>query len=381
MIERKPANILIIDDNSPFVLSILRSYSDCPKFQLDVLVGSLQKPNYFKYSRYLRNVYKELPFTEENFGRTLKEYIGKSSADLIIPTREWISKLVDRHREELQKIVRIHPVSDLNTIETLNDKWKLNNWLETNNFPCSLARQFTLNPEDDYMLGLFSFPILLKPSISQGGVGIKLIRSKENLKSTIIENETFGKNYIIQEYITGYDIGINIFSINGKILCHTIQRGLFSGQFSFSRGTEFVKNPELFDLTSAIVSRLKYTGVANLDFRYDINKGTYILIDFNARYWSTLDGSKFMGVNFPVLVTEYSLGRQPSYPDYSTGTYYCANEAISTFIRNLFSRTKYPINLLHTKLSVILKDPVPEVVQSGDQIINKFKKVVSRIIR
>jgi predicted ATP-grasp superfamily ATP-dependent carboligase len=373
----KPITILIIDDNSSFVLSILRSFSNNPEFKVDVLVGSALKPNYFKYSRYIRTVYSEVPFTGNNFERIIKEYIRKSSADIIIPTQEWISKLICMHKQELEKIVKIHPQSDVNTIETLNDKWRLNNWLKENRFPFSHAEQFSNDMNINKILDHFTFPLLLKPSISQGGIGIELINSKEGLESVLSENGDHGNNYIIQEYIDGYDIGINIFSIEGRILCHTIQKGLFQGQLTFSRGTQFIRNPVLFDITSEIVSRLKYTGVANLDFRYDSKKGTFVLLDFNARYWSTLDGSKFMGVNFPLLATEYAMGFQSSYPDYSTGTYYCANEAIRTSIKNLYSRKKYPIDLLRTKLTVILKDPAPELFHSGEQFIGILKNVIN----
>jgi predicted ATP-grasp superfamily ATP-dependent carboligase len=381
MVSKKPITILIVDDNSSFVLPIVRCFSDYPEFRLDVLVGSTAKPNYFKYSRYIRTVYQEVPFTDDNFGKIIRKYIGKSSADLIIPVKEAISKLICRHRQELEKIVKVHPLSDVDTIETVNDKWRLNNWLKSNNFPYALVEKFSNDPDMNRILDLFTFPVLLKPSVSLGGKGIKLIEKKENLTNFQFKNDDHRNSFIIQEYIDGYDIGINIFAINGKIKYHTIQKELIPGKLAYSRGVEFVKSPVLYKIASEIVGRLKYSGVANLDFRYDSKRDTFILLDFNARYWSTLHGSRFMGVNFPLLATEYSLGIQSGITEYSDGTFYCTNEAVRTFIRNLYSRKKYPINLRHTKLSVMIMDPGPEIFQTGDLLLEIIRRSYRRILK
>lgn len=369
---KEQIRILFIDDNSSFILPLLRCFAGQPNVQSDVLITTGEKPKHFRHSRYLRKVYSE-QVAEENFLIVVKETIGKSSADLIIPTREWISKLLYKNKTELEKIVKIQPVSDVKTIETVNDKWKLNQWLEENYFPSAKVLEFSKETEMNEVSALLSVPVLLKPSVSLGGKGIKLISSKEDLIAAFKEKEGCTEECFFQEYIDGYDIGINIFAVEGRILCHTIQKGLFQGQLTYSRGTEFVKNLKLYYLTTNIIGRLKYSGVANLDFRFDTKKEEFVLIDFNARYWSTLEGSKHMGVNFPVLVAAYSMGLKVNFPDYSTGTYYCTTAAIKTLMKNLFSEKKYPINLLHTKITSILKDPVPEIVLGWEEISARFK--------
>jgi D-aspartate ligase len=373
----EPLKILILDDNSPFVLPLLRSFSGRPDIKLDVLVNSRQKLNHFRYSRYLRNYYKVEPFNEENFEGIVKEYILKTSADLVIPTREWISKLIYQKRTELEKLARLHPVSDLNTIDTINDKWNLNSWLEQNGFPASRSFRINKDTVSDQFLDSLSYPVLLKPFKGIGGKGIKMIRSRESLKSELESSDIYAGTYLIQEYINGYDIDMSFFAIDGKILFYTIQKGLVLGQLSYARGIEFVKNKELFDITSAIVRELKYTGIAHLDFRYDTKKEKFFLIDFNARYWSSLEGSRNMGVNFPVLAAEYSMGIPFDYPDYSTGTFYFAATAIKTFVSNIFSGKKYPINLAKSELRSIVLDPVPELVHTGKKIVQLIQESVN----
>ncbi|NMC38424.1 MAG: ATP-grasp domain-containing protein, partial [Bacteroidales bacterium] len=332
-------SLLVIDDNSSFVLPLLRSFSDHRNITIYLLVSSHKKPNYCRYSRYLKKIYT-VSLTEENFVDEVKALVLKISADFIIPTREWISKLLWKNRSALEDVVRVHPVSDITTIETVNDKRKLNTWLESHNFPSS--RSIFLNDRNciNSVPFCLSFPVLLKPALGLGGEGIRIAETAEQLKMILASGQLSEKEYFIQEYIKGYDIGVNIFSIDGKILCHTIQKAIFSGQLTYSRGTEFVKNQELFELASSIVEKLGYSGVANMDFRYDSMNCKYVLLDFNARYWSTLAGSMFMGVNFPLLVTEYSLGKKINYTGYTTGTFYCTKAAIKTLFRNILHKNK-----------------------------------------
>ena len=77
MLFKDAVTVLIIDDDSGFILSVVRSFSGYPNIKADVLVTSTKKPGYFRNSRYIRKIYREL-LTEENFERTVKEVIAKS---------------------------------------------------------------------------------------------------------------------------------------------------------------------------------------------------------------------------------------------------------------------------------------------------------------
>jgi predicted ATP-grasp superfamily ATP-dependent carboligase len=381
---KKILRLLIIDDNSPFVLPYLRSFSDCPEIKLYVVISTDQEPTYFRYSRYLKTFYKVESFTPDNFMAIVKDCIEKSSADLIISMREWISKLIYQHNEELSELVKIHPVSAVKTIDTILDKWKLNCWLKMNSFPYSNAIQMSTETETNNAFDQFSYPVLLKPVTGIGGIGIKMMDSKENLKIALTKDKLYAKNYFIQEYINGYDIDLSFFAIDGKILFHTIQKGFISDGLTYSKGIEFLKNKELLELTSDIVSKLKYSGIAHLDFRYDSKNQKYTLIDFNARYWSSVEGSRIMGVNFPVLAVGYTMGTLITFPDYKVGTFYFGTTAIKTVVRNLYSKTKHPINLRNTELRFMLLDPLPEVVHSVKKLksilIGKFRKKSQSVI-
>lgn len=360
---RKEINILIIDDNNaPFILPLIRSFSGYKNINLDVLVISHEKPHLFRYSRYIRHLYYKKGNIQEQFEEGVRETIEQSAAHLIIPTREWISRLIAEHHHWLNDIVRIHPVSDVDTIELTFDKWKLNQWLKANQFPYSMALPVSKKLLDEFKPDEFPFPALLKPLEGAGGIGIKLVDDAKEMIQVLSRDENYLNGFFIQEYIQGYDIDMSLFSMDGKILFHTIQRGMMGGSFEFPKGIEFIKNGELFDLVTDIIEKLRFTGIAHLDFRYDSTRKVYILIDFNARYWSSLQGSRLMGVNFPVLATAYTFDIPFEFPDYSTGYFYYGTAAIKRVLKNFSSGSKYPVQIRNTQIYSIARDPLPEIL-------------------
>ncbi|MEN8227631.1 MAG: ATP-grasp domain-containing protein [Bacteroidota bacterium] len=364
----REVNILIIDNNSPFVLPLLRSFSGFPNVHLDVLLSSDLKPQEFRYSRHLRKIYQVSSLNHDNFKEVVLETSKKSNADLIIPTREWISELLFKNRESLEKHVKIHPVPESDTLETTGNKWKLSQWLKQNEFPTA-----TTSGIDKNWTG--SYPMLIKPVRGISGEGIILIQNAEELKSTIGKNGIGKEGFFMQEYVQGYDIDMSLFAIKGKILVHTMQRGIISGRLTYSKGIEFIKNRDLYQLVERIIKKLNYTGIAHLDFRYDNDRKEYVLIDFNARYWSSVQGSRAMGVNFPLLATAYSLGITVEYPDYRSGHFYFTTTALKVKLKNLFSNQNYPVKLKDTQLQYLFLDPQPELGYLMQQLLKPIRQI------
>ena len=356
-------NILIVDDNNaPFILPLIRSFSGHSNINLDVVVFSEEKPHLFRYSKYIRKVYHIKSRIQDCFEEEIRNILTQSPAQFMIPTREWISQLVSKHNHWLSKMVTVHPVSDWEILEQVTDKWKLNQWLKVNQFPFSrallIAEGLSGNPD----LIDIPYPFLIKPRTGAGGIGIKLIKDPEEFQRVSRLLEKPRQDYILQEYIEGFDIDVSVFARDGKILCHTIQRGISNGSFTFPRGIEFVRHPELLSLVNQIIRKVQYSGVAHLDFRYDATRKTFILVDFNARYWNSLQGSRIMGVNFPLLAAAYSLDIPVTFPDYKTGFYYYGTAAITQVIKNLTTGNRKPVRFKNSQLHSIAMDPLPELL-------------------
>jgi len=353
--DSRSIRILVIDDNSPFVLPLLRSFSGYKNIHLDLLLSSSNRALHFRYSRFLGNIHQVEKLNEENLETIISDAVRRFDSDLLIPTREWISVLLYEHKDELGKFVKLHPLPDSAIIKVTGDKWNLNQWLKAKGFPYALCSE-NLNDWSG------SFPVLIKPVFGIGGKGIRKVDKREDLLKLLNEENNYGKDFILQEFVEGFDIDVSFFALDGKIIYHTIQRGLISESMVYSKGIEFVKNEDLLKLVSSMIRKLNYTGIAHLDFRYSTSREEYILIDFNSRYWSSVQGSRAMGINFPYLVIEYTLTHKAKLLDYRTGHYYFSTTALKTMLRNLFSGSKYPVRLKDTQLSYIYQDPLPELM-------------------
>lgn len=363
-----PARILIVDNNSPFVLPLLRSFSREPDIRLDVLVCTEEKRiRPFRRSRYLHRMYRTGELSEENFLATIGGVLEKSGADLIIPTREWISKLFHSHLAELEEMVLVHPGPEARILDITGDKWNLNRWLDENGYPCAESSRPEMGWHGD-------FPVLLKPRIGIAGQGIRYLDSPEDVKMALSENGLDLEEHFFQEYLSGRDIDISFFAVEGKILFHTIQQGILKEKLTYSRGIEFLDDDSLLELASSMVRNLNYTGIAHLDFRYISETDTYFLVDFNARYWSSLQGSRNMGVNFPVLVTAFCQGTYKEQHGFRKGHFYFSTTALRILFRNLYRREKQPIRLRDTQLACVIKDPLPEIYYLISSIFSSRKR-------
>ncbi len=358
----KECRILVIDDNSPFVLPLLRSFSGYNHIQLDVLVFSHTKPQLFKYSKFLGGLYLVNDPDKSNFLDHVLKKVIQLQPDLVFPTREWISGLLFEHQDVIGKQTKVHPIPDAATLSTTGDKWNLNQWLLANGFPYAKVSMTTSEWEGEY-------PVLLKPVFGIGGKGIKVFESREDLEKAIGTNKMFEKGFFLQEFLEGFDIDISFFAIYGEILYHTIQRGFISAKMEYSRGIVFINEQSFYELAASIVKKLNYTGIAHLDFRYSNQKEQYVLIDFNARYWSSVQGSRAMGINFPLLVVNYMMENHLEKLEYRTGHYYFATTALKVKFKNLFSKTKYPVRIKDTQLLFLYKDPLPELMY----LVNRFR--------
>ncbi|MCP4313239.1 MAG: ATP-grasp domain-containing protein [Bacteroidetes bacterium] len=365
--DSREIRILIIDDNSPFVLPLLRSFSAYKNIHLDILLSSGERTEHFRYSRYLGKIEKINELNDGNIEAVIRKAVTMFNSDLLIPTREWISVLLFNHTAELEKFVKLHPLPKASTLEITNNKYKLNHWLKSNGFPFARTSETIMGWTGD-------FPVLLKPVSGIGGKGIRFLDDSVKLKMILGNSTQYKDNFFLQEYIEGYDIDVSFFAVDGDVIYHTIQRGIISKQLEYSKGIEFVKNENLFNQVSEMIRKLNYTGIAHLDFRYSARKKQYILIDYNSRYWSTMNGSSAMGINFPYLVVEWIFSRNGRVMNYRTGYYFFSTAFLKTRIRSLFSNSAYPAKLRDSQLSMIYRDPMPELMFLASKIMKSMKK-------
>lgn len=343
-------NVLLIDDyGGPNLLDTIRclSYEQA----VNIFVVSPEKKAYFNtipYSRYVSK-YQYLKSSEP------KEIIQEISAlekkwdiDMILPVKFSNYQFITEHKTLFNGSV-FPPMPNQSSLAIVTNKLLLADFLDTNSLSSPKTKEISA-----YNIQDFKFPILLKPRTDYEENRIMECKSREEYEENISKEGFKADEYVIQEKLDGEDIDISFLAENGEILAYTIQKGLVREAFSFATGIEFLDDQKLLDETKAIVKKLKWSGIAHLDFIYLKEPDSYLLIDFNPRMWSTMIGSLYAGVNFPGFMISRAQNKEIKFEGYQKTKFYLAKPALQS---KSFSKLKTSSWLY------IIKDPLPEIAK------------------
>nr|WP_246454619.1 ATP-grasp domain-containing protein [Hyunsoonleella aquatilis] len=209
--------------------------------------------------------------------------------------------------------------------------------------------------------GRIAFPVLAKPTLdSGGGEGIEKFRREEEVIAFFKSNK-FHIDYLVEEFIEGYDLCCNVLCGEGEIIAYTVHKGLMKGQkvFGPSVGLEFLYNQEVLELATKLMKALKWSGVANLDLRYDQISKKFRIIEMNPRFWYNVDASAVFGVNFPNLYLMTSLGRTVKIEDYKTKKYLNINGITKRLKSDPLFVFNFKSLVINSQLRFAFRDPMP----------------------
>ncbi|HLD46164.1 MAG TPA: ATP-grasp domain-containing protein, partial [bacterium] len=128
---------------------------------------------------------------------------------------------------------------------------------------------------------------------------------KHNLEGSLLP--------MLQEYIKGYGCGFFALYDHGKC-CVTFQHRRIremppSGGRSVAAETGF--NPLVAEYGKQILDALQWHGLAMVEFKVD-ESGRPFLMEINAKLWGSIELAISAGVNFPQMMVDLHLGKQPA---------------------------------------------------------------------
>ena len=296
-------NVLIPDGNSTWALSVINCLAEQSDIHLFVL--SNKKRTATKFSRYTY-YYKFYPKADDtSWVNIINKEIQDNNIDIVVPVAEEEIGFFIKNIKLISSKAKVISLPNWTSFDIAINKRKLGDFSVENNIP--YPNSLFIKDLDSLVNNndVVNFPVLLKPLKQKGGDGIIKFNSKVNLQSYISENPS-EEGYFIQEYINGYDIDCSVLCLNGEILTHTIQKGYLPGHSPYAPhlGVTFVENDDVFRIVKHLMKTLNWSGVAHIDLRFDNKTKTYYVLEINARFWGSVEASKFAGVNFPLLVCE-----------------------------------------------------------------------------
>lgn len=295
----RPFSVLIPDGESGLALNVIQCLGKVEYATIFVLSNTpITRIRYSRYAKYF------FSYQEEKMGKldAIKDLLNKNKIDIVLPIDESTIRLISEHSNEISQLTSIAPCPKTDIFDIVINKWLFSIWLKKNNIPSPRTILLPANNNFKEPISKLSFPVLIKPARGDGGKGIKYIKDATTLSNYSKKNPN-SQDYILQEFINGYNIDCSVLCQNGNILAYTIQKGINqdSLDFKYSAHIDFMHHEPTLALVKDIIHKLTWSGVAHLDLRYDEENNQIKIIEINPRYWGTLMGSLYAGVNFPYL--------------------------------------------------------------------------------
>ena len=272
-------------------------------------------------------LYKVPKVSESNYVDEILKICKKEAVDVIIPVMSAeLLPLIDR-KSEFDEIGVKLSVSDRNSVEISNNKYKFYKFLRDNNI--NVPRFELVKCADDLYsacekCGYPNNAVCVKATELSGSRGIRIIKpgvskfdllfgekpnsyftSMDDLYETLKERPTMPE-MMAMEYLPGAEGSVDLLAENGKIL-YMAYRESNVNLHSIPQEATLSKNDEACEIAERVISALGFSGNADLDFKNDKN-GHPVLMEINPRVAATLRIFKEGGLNLPYLRVKQLLG-------------------------------------------------------------------------
>ncbi|MCK4293656.1 MAG: ATP-grasp domain-containing protein [Planctomycetes bacterium] len=225
--------------------------------------------------------------------------------------------LIARHRERFEPHIRV-PVPQIEHIKQMHNKGRLAAYAMERGLPIPK----TWIPADmEHFRSIaekVGLPAFVKLRESASGVGIRKVKTVDELKSTFEEFIEYfrlkEKDYpIVQEGVPGDDYCVTTLFNRGEMVASMTYRGLRA--FPAERGAtvmrETVEAPEMEKVAAELLGSIGWHGVAELDFRWEGRPDAQPhLIEVNPRFFGGLIQSVESGWDYPWLLFQLAVKGQ-----------------------------------------------------------------------
>ena len=187
------------------------------------------------------------------------------------------------------------PSQPYEAVEILSNKEQFRKFLRENHFKVPKAKGYSSYEEIKADFHQFNLPVIIKPVDSSGSKGVAKIESIETLEEKVVCALRFSrmKRFIVEEFIAGYHVGGDGFSVNGKLVFRCFVNQKFPSNSSPNPfapiGSSYpcllpeYLQTKMHNEIQKVLDLLKMkTGAYNFDIRIDDKEDVY-LIEIGAR--------------------------------------------------------------------------------------------------
>lgn len=238
---------------------------------------------------------------------------------VLFPTGDIEVSAVLRNKKNLEKYYHI-PIADFKITEILLNKKIFYQTLQKQKIPHAITF-FPKNPSElDSIKKEVRYPCIIKPVHSEPfrfEFNTKFFKAESSKELIEGYTKAVSKNHevMIQEIIPGD--ATHMFGLNAYYNKSYFPNGIFMyrriREWPPLTGNgvllENVDIPELEQIATAFIKKIKFYGIIDAEFKKDPRDGTFNLIEINPRSWMQISFPLKYGVNLPYIAYLDSLGK------------------------------------------------------------------------
>ncbi len=374
-------SVLIPDAEDPLTLRVMRSLGTVPGVAVDLMTSDPRASA--RLSRFCRRRHvTACSLIDAGRSDALVHALTHHPVDVLLPVSVAGARLVAAQRQRLARHAALPPLPDPAAMNLADDKANLCRFALTHDVPTPPFLVYPDQVPDLSVLGRLSYPVVLKPPSWASGRGIQLFRDQPTLARFLAAGQSVrhGGRYLLQSYMPGADLGLNVLCRDGQILAFTVQQNTISSAPPFGpvAAARFVRDPQPLEIGRRLLAAMRWNGVANLDMRRCADTGQTLLLEMNPRYWRSLPGSVYAGVNFPYLACLVALGQPITPTGHRLTAYADTRVAVWHALGLIVGRSPLKgLRLRNTDLRAAMTDPLPAFADCIKKLRSPKVKVAS----
>ncbi len=242
-------------------------------------------------------------------------FTGSFNGWLLMPTNDRHVKLLSENKKELSRYYKV-VVDDWEKVRNFYHKSLSYSMIERLEIPAPKTIGAESLDQLEQLADSILFPVIIKPSVM---VDFYLLFKK---KAILCENKALLvkemkrvldvlsiSDILTQEVIPGdsynqYSVGL--FAWEGEVKAHITARRARQHPIDFGNATTFaetVQLPLIEEYASAIMQDIEYSGLAEVEFKFDHRDGQYKFLEVNPRTWKWHTLANYAKI--PLLETMY----------------------------------------------------------------------------
>lgn len=246
------------------------------------------------------------PFMDKSYVDVLLKICIENHVRLLIPLLDMDVVILSKAKDLFAKVGTIVVAPSPQIASLCLDKWETHLWAGQIGLNSPQTFQGILEAENAIEIGLIDFPLVVKPRMGIGSIGIEYVRDIKELREFCEIIKTKNTRFIIQEKLVGTEYGIDVFNdLSGKYMASFVKEKLEMRAGETDRART-VEDALLSEVGEKIANNLCHIGNIDVDVISVGNKP--YLLEINPRFGGHYPFAHAAGVDLPSALVSMASG-------------------------------------------------------------------------